>query len=93
MATGEHFYSLILPKSIGTFLLGKSMITSNIKLMDEVWMKLWYVQAFSAYFHKMTAIDHFGFPIFAKINRILPFWVINVCVKYECDMGIYVTVT
>ena len=42
------------------------------------------------------SIGHFGFPILAKIDRVLPLWVGCVeepCVKCEFDMGIGVTVT
>ena len=38
--------------------------------------------AFSSYFHKM-----------AKIDRVLPLYVINGCVKYEFDTRIGVAVT
>ena len=34
----------------------------------------------------------FGFPIFAQIDRVLPLWVINGCIKYEFDMEIGVRV-
>ena len=47
-------------------------------------MKLRRTQTFSAYFR----IGHFGFPIFAKIDGVLP-----ELVKYEFDMGVGVTVT
>ena len=51
-------------------------------------MKLWCVQAFSAYFHKMADSSAILiFPIFAKNDRVRPIWVISGCVKYEFDMG------
>ena len=41
----------------------------------------------------MAAIGHLGFPIFAKIDRVVPLLIINGCAKYEFDMGMGVTVT
>ena len=69
------------------------MARSNMKLIDAFLMKLWSAQAFSSYFHKMAIGGHFGFPIFSKIDRVLPLEIINGCVKYEFDTHIGVTVT
>ena len=33
-----------------------------------------------------TFSQNCGFPIFAKIDRVLPLWVTNGCVKYEFDI-------
>ena len=60
------------PKSIGTYLYSRSVATSNMKLISVFLIKLWSAQAFSSYFHKMAVGGHFGFPIFSKIDRVLP---------------------
>ena len=49
-----------------------SVATSNMKLIGAFLIKLWSAQAFSSYFHKMAAGGHLGFPIFSKIDRVLP---------------------
>ena len=59
-----HFGFRFLPKSIGTSLYSMSVATSNMKLIGESLIK--------SYFHKMTVCGHFGFPIFSKIDRVLP---------------------
>ena len=59
-------------KSIGTYLYSRSVAKSNMKLIGALLMKLWSAQAFSSYFHKMAVGGHFGFPIIAKIDRVLP---------------------
>ena len=92
MVAGGDLCIPILDK-IGTFLPGSSMSTSNMKLMGALQIKLCGTPAFSSYFRKMAAVDHFNFPIFAKIYRVLLLWVTNGCVKYKFDMVIGVTVT
>ena len=72
MAASSHFGSRFLPKSIGTYLYSRSVARSNMKSIDAFLMKLWSAQAFSSYFHKMAVGSHFGFPIFFKIDRVLP---------------------
>ena len=81
------------PKSIGTSLHSKSVATSNMKLIGAFFIKLWSAQAFSSYLYKMAAGGHFGFPIFSKIDRVLPLYIINGCVKYEFNTRIDVAVT
>ena len=93
MVASGHFGSRLLPKSIGTYLYGRSVAISNTKLIGVSLIKLWSAQAFSSYFHKMAVGGHFGFPIFSKIDRVLPLWVINGCVIYEFDTRIGVAVT
>ena len=93
MAASSHFGSRFLQKSIGTYLYSRSVARSNMKLIGAFLMKLWSAQAFSSYFHKMAVGGHFGFPIFSKIERVLPLYVINGCVKYEFDTCIGVAVT
>ena len=45
----------------------------KVKLIGVFLIKLRSAQAsFSSYFHKMAVGDHFGFPIFSKIDRGLP---------------------
>ena len=61
-----------LPKSIWTSLYSRSVATSNMKLYSAFLIKLWSAHAFSSYFHKMAAGSLFGFPIFSKIDRVLP---------------------
>ena len=60
------------PKSIGTSLYSRSLATSDMTLIGAFLIKLCSAQAFSSYFHKMVAGGHFGFPIFSKIDGILP---------------------
>ena len=67
-----HFGFRFLPKSIGTSLYSMSVATSNMKLIGAFLIKLSSAQAFSSYFHKMAVGGHFGFPIFSKIDRVLP---------------------
>ena len=69
-------------------------MTDYIKyeVVNAFWIKLWSAHAFSIYFHIMATGGHFGFPNFAKIDRILPLLVINGSVKYEFDMRIGVAV-
>ena len=43
----------------------------------------------SSYIYKIAAIGHCGFPIIAKIDKVLPLWVINGRVKYEFDIRIW----
>ena len=45
-----------------------------------------------SYFFKMAASGHFGSPICAKNNKVLPLCVINGYAKYEVDRWIYDTV-
>ena len=40
----------------------------------------------------MAAISRISFSIFTKIDRVLLLWVMNIGVKYECDMSIGGTV-
>ena len=93
MAASGHFVSRFLPKSIGTYIYSRSVATSNMKLIGAFLIKLWSAQAFSSYFHKMAVGGHFGFPMFSKIDRVLPLYVINGYVKYEFDTCIGVAVT
>ena len=79
MSASGHFGSRFVPKSIGTSLYSRSVATSNMKLIGAFLMKLWSAQVFSSYFH--------------KIDRVLPLYVINGCVKYEFDTCIGVAVT
>ena len=72
MAASGHFGSQFFQKSIGTYLYSRSVTTSNMKLIGVFLIKLWSAQAFSSYFHKMAVGGHFGFPIFSKIDRVLP---------------------
>ena len=44
------------------------------------------------FFFKMVTGGHFGSPIYAKNNRVLPLCVINGYAKYEIDRWIYDTV-
>ena len=46
------FANRFSPKSIVTFLTGRSMATSNKKLMDAFRMKLWCAKVFSPFFTK-----------------------------------------
>ena len=68
----SHFGSGFLPKSMGTYLYSRSVARSNMKLIGAFLMKLWSAQAVSSYFHKMAVGGHLGFPIFVKIDRVLP---------------------
>ena len=72
MAASGQFGSRFFPKSIGTYLYSRSVATSNMKLIGVFLINLWSAQAFSSYFHKMAVGGHFGFPIFSKIDRVLP---------------------
>ena len=73
MAASGHFGSRFFQKSIGgTYLYSRSVTTSNMKLIGVFLIKLWSAQAFSSYFHKMAVGGHFGFPIFSKIDRVIP---------------------
>ena len=67
-ASGAKF----LPISIETSLYCRSVATSNMKLVGTYLIKLWSAQAFSWYFHKMAAGGDLGFPIFSKIDSVLP---------------------
>ena len=49
-----------------------SMAVSNMNLIRVLVSQLRETQAFSSYFHKMAVGGHFGFPIFSKIDRVLP---------------------
>ena len=51
---------------------GPSMAVSIINLIRALVSQLRETQAFSSYFHKMAVGSHFGFPIFSKIDRVLP---------------------
>ena len=68
MVGSSHFGSRFLPKWIGTYLYSRSVARSNMKLIGAFLMKLWS----ASYFHKMAVGGHFGFPIFSKIERVLP---------------------
>ena len=46
---------------------------------------------YPTFFFKMAAGGHFGSPIWAKNNRVLPLCVINGYAKYEVDPWIYDT--
>ena len=72
MAKSGHFGFRFLPKSIGTSLYSMSVATSNMKLIRVLVSQLRETQAFSSYFHKMAVGGHFGFPMFSKIDRVLP---------------------
>ena len=60
------------PKSIGFFHSRSSMAVSNMNLIRVLVSQLRETQAFSSYFHKMAVGGHFDFPIFSKIDRVLP---------------------
>ena len=77
-------HAQFLPKSVGTSRYSRSVATSNMKLIGAFLIKLWSAQALSSYFWQIFSqiIGHFGFPIFSKIDRVLPLYVINGCVKY-----------
>ena len=78
------------PKSIKTSLYSRSVATSNIKLIGTFVIKLWSAQFCH---HICTNWPPAAILIFSKIDRVLPIWVINGCVKYEFDTRIRVTAT
>ena len=50
------------------------MAVSIMNLIRALVSQLRETQAFSSYFHKIAVSGHFGFPIFSKIDRVLPLW-------------------
>ena len=85
------FFSDYLQNGLGP----SSLVGQWLVRICTFWIRLWRAQTFS-YFHKMAAIGHFGFQIFAKIDWVLRYSDIldhnYGCVKYEFDMGIGVAV-
>ena len=67
-----HFGFRFAPKSIGFLHSRSSMAVSIMNLIRALVSQLSETQAFSSYFHKMAVGGHFGFPIFSKIDRVLP---------------------
>ena len=62
-------------KLIGAFLIqlwSAQAISSYFHKMAAGFDSIMSAQAISSYFHKMAAGGHFGFPIFCKIDRVLP---------------------
>ena len=76
MATGRHFGSpfwAILDDR-------KSLSIAFLAISDQ-----YATLIFFDFFFKMAASGHFGSPICAKNNRVLPLCVINGYAKYEVD--------
>ena len=62
---------------------------ANLDLFFGKFVKKWqparYTTLFLYFFSKMAAGGHFGSPIFAQNNTVLPLCVINGYAKYEVD--------
>ena len=77
MATGAIFADRVLPKSIENFLPGKSITTSNLKLIGAFRISYGVHKIFFIIFLQNHHFDFF---------RVLSLWVINGCIEYEINI-------
>ena len=90
--TENHFRSHFSPIQINTQLWFFFTIWLPADILDDFrWLSMTFLAIQICF--KMAASGHFGIPICAKNNRVLPLCVINGYAKYEVDRWIYDTET
>ena len=97
--TDNHFWSHFSPFKINTqvFIFYTKWLPAAILVTENTFDHISrhfrsILNFFLILFFKMAAGGHFGSPICAKNNRVLPLCVVNGYAKYEVDLWIYDTV-